>query len=152
MALAALVGRDDWVATVYTSGGRASTSCCIPTGSRIGSPWSATHALTPADYDAADVLLHSSRAESLPRAVLEALAWGLSVVATDVGDVADLVGPCGRVVPPAEIGAMVAALDAAIDAARGPVPAEVARARQERCPRQATVVQELRALVGSLDA
>jgi glycosyltransferase involved in cell wall biosynthesis len=152
VALAALVGRDDWVATVYTSGGTDLDLQLHPHGLEDRVTVVRNHALTPADYDAADVLLHSSRAESLPRAVLEALARGLSVVATDVGDVADLVGPCGRVVPPAGISAMVAALDAAIDAARGPVPAEVARARQERCPRQATVVQELRALVGSLDA
>ena len=36
VALAALAERDDWVATVYTSGGPASTSSCTPTASRSG--------------------------------------------------------------------------------------------------------------------
>jgi len=152
VALGALAGRDDWVATVYTSGGTGLDLQLHTHGLEERVTVVRNHALTPSDYDAADVLLHSSRAESLPRAVLEALARGLSVVATDVGDVADLVGPCGRVVPPADVGAMVAALDAAIDAAREPVPAEVAQARQDRCPRQETVVRDLRALIGSLDA
>ncbi|HEY7938693.1 MAG TPA: glycosyltransferase family 4 protein [Acidimicrobiales bacterium] len=152
VALAALAERDDWVATVYTSGGTGLDVQLHTHGLEERVTVVRNHALTPADYDAADVLLHSSRAESLPRAVLEALARGLSVVATDVGDVADLVGPCGRVVPAAEIEAMVAALDAAIETARGPVPADVAQARQDRCPRQATVVRDLRALIGSLDA
>ena len=152
VALGALVGRDDWVATVYTSGGTGLDLQLHTHGLEERVTVVRNHALTPADYDAADVLLHSSRAESLPRAVLEALARGLTVVATDVGDVAALVGSCGRVVPPADRDAMVAALDQAIDAARAPVPADVAQARQDRCPRQATVVRDLRALIGSLDA
>ena len=152
VALSELLGRDDWVATVYTSGGSALDLQLQAHGLEDRVTVVRNHALAPADYDAADVLLHSSRAESLPRAVLEALARGLSVVATDVGDVADLVGPCGRVVPPAGIDDMVVALDAAIEAARGPVPAEVALARQRRCPRQSTVVDDLRGLIGSLDS
>ena len=42
--------------------------------------------LTPAILDDADILLHVSRSESLPRAVLECAARGLIIICTDVGD------------------------------------------------------------------
>ena len=47
--------------------------------------------LKPSDFDKADVLLHCAIAECFPRAVMEARARGLKIVATDVGDVAALV-------------------------------------------------------------
>src|SRR5262249_46869364 len=52
------------------------------------------------EYAAADVFCLPSWWEAMPLSVLEAMAAGLPVVATDVGDVARLVTPdCGRVVP-----------------------------------------------------
>lgn len=42
----------------------------------------------PAYLDAADALVHPSLSEGIPRAVLEALASGIPVVARDVGDLA----------------------------------------------------------------
>jgi glycosyltransferase involved in cell wall biosynthesis len=46
-----------------------------------------------------DVLASSSVTESFPMSFLEALATGLPIVTTDVGDCADIVGDAGRVVP-----------------------------------------------------
>lgn len=45
----------------------------------------------PKHYDAADILLHPSTSESLPRAVLEASARGCYVIALDTGDTSDIV-------------------------------------------------------------
>ncbi|MDP9164482.1 MAG: glycosyltransferase family 4 protein [Actinomycetota bacterium] len=44
-----------------------------------------------------------SRAEAFPMFLLEALAHGRPIVATDVGGVADLVGPAGLVAPPGDV-------------------------------------------------
>jgi glycosyltransferase involved in cell wall biosynthesis len=54
----------------------------------------------PQEYAAADVFCLPSWWEAMPLSVLEAMAAGLPVVATSVGDVSRLVTPeCGRVVP-----------------------------------------------------
>jgi glycosyltransferase involved in cell wall biosynthesis len=54
----------------------------------------------PQEYAAADVFCLPSWWEAMPLSVLEAMAAGLPVVATDVGDVSRLVTPaCGHVVP-----------------------------------------------------
>ena len=54
----------------------------------------------PAAYAQADVFCLPSWWEAMPLSVLEAMAAGLPVVATDVGDVSRLVTEdCGRVVP-----------------------------------------------------
>lgn len=55
----------------------------------------------------------SSAGEALPTVLLEALAVGIPVVATDVGDSARIVGSAGRVVPPRdpdELGGAIADL------------------------------------------
>lgn len=57
------------------------------------------HHLSIDDYDRNDVLLHAARSESLPRAVLEAVARRLTVAATDVGDTASLIDPRGVFAP-----------------------------------------------------
>src|SRR5690554_3011365 len=58
----------------------------------------------PALLAAADVFVLSSAHEGLPNVVMEALAAGLPVVATDVGGVRELVeeGISGFVVPPSD--------------------------------------------------
>jgi glycosyltransferase involved in cell wall biosynthesis len=62
----------------------------------------------------ADVLVQPSRADTLPLAVLEAMAGGLPVVGARVGGIPELVvdGETGFVVPPEDPGALAGALDA----------------------------------------
>jgi glycosyltransferase involved in cell wall biosynthesis len=64
---------------------------------------------------ACDALVLPSWAEGTPNVVLEALACGRRVVATDVGGIPDLVtGPAlGVLVPPRDVAALTAALDQA---------------------------------------
>ena len=75
------------------------------------------------------------RSEGIPTVLLEAMASGVPVVATDVGGVAEVVedGVTGRVVPPLDAGAMAQALTAVLagDDARGTMAA-AARETAER--------------------
>jgi glycosyltransferase involved in cell wall biosynthesis len=83
---------------------------------------SVPHRQTPAFYRAADVFALSSDFDNSPNAILEAMACGLPVVATDVGGVRDFVAePGGAMVPPGDAAALAQALErylAQPDAAR----------------------------------
>lgn len=65
----------------------------------------------------ADVLVQPSFAEGLPMAILEAMAYGLAIVATPVGSVGDALSheTSGLLVPPRDAGALAQALARAID-------------------------------------
>lgn len=61
-------------------------------------------------YNAFDVVCLSSRVEGFPNVLGEAMAAGVPCVATDVGDIAEILGPVGRVVPPRDSAALGAAV------------------------------------------
>ncbi len=67
-------------------------------------------------YDQADLLLLTSDYEGTPNAVLEAMALGVPVIGTRVGDVPDLLGEGarGRLVAPGDIAGLVSATEEAL--------------------------------------
>ena len=62
-----------------------------------------------------DIFCSSSIGESCPNVVLEAMIMGLPCVATDVGDVRQMVGDNGLVVPPSSVEELAIALTDVID-------------------------------------
>jgi glycosyltransferase involved in cell wall biosynthesis len=62
----------------------------------------------------ADVFALPSLTEGMSNAVMEAMAAGRPVVATDVGGTRELLGDCGVLVPPGDPGALAAALGAVL--------------------------------------
>ncbi len=80
-----------------------------------------------------DVLAVPSRSEGLPNAVLEAMAHGVAVVATDVGGAAAALGGNGRLVPVGDAAALATALAAELADDHGRHQRGLAgRARTER--------------------
>ena len=63
-------------------------------------------------YRRADAFVHVSRTEGVPQVLIEALASGTPIVATDVGGVRELLdeGRAGILVPPDDLDALVAAM------------------------------------------
>lgn len=86
-------------------------------------------------YAAATLVAHAAHAETCGLVVLEALACGRPVVATDVGGIGEQIrnGETGWLVPAADAGAMAEALTAlAHDPARRAAMASAARAEAEQ--------------------
>jgi glycosyltransferase involved in cell wall biosynthesis len=87
-------------------------------------------------YQAADLYLHPARAESFGLAVLEAMACGVPVVASDVGGIPEIIadGESGLLVPSEDAAALAAATAALLgDSGRRSrmVAAGLSRARNE---------------------
>lgn len=59
---------------------------------------------------ALDIGVLSSRTEAFPNVIVETMACAVPFVATDVGDVAAIIGDAGRVVPPRDAAALAGAL------------------------------------------
>jgi glycosyltransferase involved in cell wall biosynthesis len=81
---------------------------------------------------AIDVLVHASRSEGLPNAVLEAAAAGRAIVASDVGGTPEIItdGLSGLLVPPDDRAALVAAIDRVLEDAE--LRARLGAAARER--------------------
>ncbi|NQT18692.1 MAG: glycosyltransferase [Planctomycetes bacterium] len=95
--------------------------------------------------DDADMLVLPSRWEGMPNAILEAMAGGVPVVATDVGGCGELVqnGKTGLLVPPCDARALAEAIDAIIsDPGQA---ATMAQAARECVGREFTVEKMVRA-------
>ncbi|HYG28007.1 MAG TPA: glycosyltransferase [Caulobacteraceae bacterium] len=97
----------------------------------------------PDVFPAFDLLCLSSRAEGFPNVLGEAMAVGVPVIATDVGDNADVVGDTGWIVPPADSRALSTAI---LDAL-----AEGSAARGERRARARQRIIERFSLTAALD-
>jgi len=87
-------------------------------------------------YQAADIYMHSAKAETFSLTTLEAMACGIPVVASDVGGIPELVadGESGLLVPTGNVQAMAEALvrlldDPSLRLAMGHMGAEIARTR-----------------------
>lgn len=103
--------------------------------------------VTPERYDRADILLHPSLSESLPRTVLEGTARGCVVVAFDTGDTAEIVDESRSTILP--VGASSDELSDALSAVFNQLPS----LRRSRPVSTAgndveTYTQKLAALIG----
>jgi glycosyltransferase involved in cell wall biosynthesis len=78
--------------------------------------WSGHSDNLEADYSALDILVLPSMTEGFPNVVVEAMACGLPVVATDVGDCRQIVGDYGWIVPSNNPEALAVAIGQAIQA------------------------------------
>lgn len=85
----------------------------------------------PQIMNALDVYVLPSLTEGMPNVIGEAMACGVCVVATDVGDAGRLLGECGTCVPPADPGALANAICELLDqpAAKREAIANAARQR-----------------------
>jgi glycosyltransferase involved in cell wall biosynthesis len=103
---------------------------------------------------AMDCYLNSSVSEGMSQSILEAMAIGLPMVVTDVGDNAILVNgdrPCGTVVPPNDPAAMSGALTELLQApAHREMFAENSWARYRRCYTVGVMVRAYEEFYGGL--
>ena len=105
--------------------------------------------------DAADLLVHPSRSEGLPLAVLEAMAKGLPVVASPVGGIPEALGDTGVLLPEPGDPAFRRALadsvcDLVLDEPRRRSLGRLARARAESEFSESRMVDQWLDLVGQV--
>lgn len=102
-------------------------------------------------YNEADVFVLPTYADAVPNVVLEAMAAGLPVVATDVGAVREMVGDTGVVVPRGDVDALAAALAALHrDPARRAALGEAAQQRVRRRYEASTQAERMAAWLHDL--
>lgn len=91
---------------------------------------------------AADVYVHPARAENLPLAIIEAMACGTPVVASEVGGIPELIehDVTGLLVPPGDAARLAEAVSALID--DGARRERLASAALERARARHTLVQQ----------
>lgn len=85
---------------------------CTPESVRSRVHWLAERGDIPRLNAALDIAVNASLAEAFPNVVGEAMACGIPMVVTDVGDSAWILDGCGRVVPPGDDQALSEAIDA----------------------------------------
>jgi glycosyltransferase involved in cell wall biosynthesis len=110
-----------------------------------------------ASYSGADVLCLPSRREGLPMAVLEGMAFGLPILATRVGGVADLVedGRSGYLVDPEDVDGLAARIRDLADGERRARMGSEARARVNEFAAAESIVarwREVYAMTGRAEA
>lgn len=102
-------------ASLVMVGDGAGAAACRALADRLGVPanfvGAQPHEMIPTWLAASDLLALPSWNEGMPNVVVEALACGRPVVATNVGGIPDLVtGTLGRLVSPGDVPALTAAL------------------------------------------
>ncbi len=99
-----------------------------------------------------DIAVSSSRGEGFPNGVAEAMACGLAVVATDVGDTRLLVGDSGSIVAPGDVAGLAEAMREAASAGTAVLRArgEAALARVQQHFREIDAVRAYAGLYRSL--
>lgn len=119
-ALGRLRGRDDWVAELVGEGPeRAAVEAQLREAGIADRV--VLHGKLPAEQvhplvRSSDIAVLPSLTEGLPNAVMEAMAHGVAVVASDVGGVGELLGTgAGTVVPPRDPAALAGGLAAFLD-------------------------------------
>ncbi len=100
----------------------------------------------PAVLSVSDIFVLPSAWEGLPLALLEAMAAGVPIVATDVGDVAGVMGETGSLVPPRDASALARAMVTLLDDRAG------ARERADEARRRVLDRHSPSAWVGELRA
>ena len=83
-------------------------------------------------YRIMDIYINSSLTEGMPMSILEAMASGLPVVASDVGEIGRLINEsgAGTVVPPSNVEALVLAVDEFLQGNQGNLREQGERSRE----------------------
>lgn len=99
-------GEDEYVSNLKALAEQLGIAECIV--------WAGPHKNTAEVYSAFDLQVSSSSTEAFPNVVAEAMAVGLPVVASDVGDCREIIGDKGWIVYPNNSNALAESLDKAI--------------------------------------